>query len=90
MRSTSSCSTDTRTSTPKPFVRPSLPLATLPLTPSCSGLVDAGLIDLKPLVTHRFTLEDAVEAFEIETAVDISRGGTSTLALPPTERATLT
>lgn len=45
-----------------------------------SGLVDAGLIDLKPLVTHRFTLEDAVEAFE--TAVDISRGGTSNFASP--------
>jgi L-iditol 2-dehydrogenase len=30
------------------------------------------LIDLKPLVTHRFQLEDAVEAFEV--ASDISRG----------------
>lgn len=43
------------------------------------GLVEAGLINLKPLVTHRFTLENAVEAFE--TAVDISRGGKQTSSL---------
>lgn len=41
--------------------------------PRAIRLVEGGLINLKPLVTHRFTLENAVEAFE--TAVDISRGG---------------
>lgn len=41
-----------------------------------TGLVEGGLIDLKPLVTHRFTLETAIEAFE--TAVDPSRGGERT------------
>ncbi|KAK4699985.1 hypothetical protein P7C70_g6270, partial [Phenoliferia sp. Uapishka_3] len=46
--------------------------------PKAIRLVEAGLINLKPLVTHRFTLENAVEAFE--TAVDISRGGK--LAIP--------
>lgn len=40
-------------------------------------LVEAGLIDLKPLVTHRYSLEEAKEAFA--TAADISRGGTCTL-----------
>lgn len=40
--------------------------------PKAIRLVSAGLIDLKPLVTHRFQLEDAVEAFEV--ASDISRG----------------
>lgn len=41
--------------------------------PKAIRLVEAGLINLKPLATHRFTLENSVEAFE--TAVDISRGG---------------
>ncbi|KAL8293151.1 hypothetical protein RQP46_000845 [Phenoliferia psychrophenolica] len=40
--------------------------------PKAIRLVESKLINLKPLVTHRFTLENAVEAFE--TAVDISRG----------------
>ncbi|GAA5986177.1 hypothetical protein JCM10908_006444 [Rhodotorula pacifica] len=40
--------------------------------PKAIRLVAGGLIDLKPLVTHRFTLETAVEAFE--TAVDPSSG----------------
>lgn len=40
--------------------------------PRAIRLVSAGLIDLKPLVTHRFQLEEAVEAFEV--ASDISRG----------------
>ncbi|ORY61911.1 L-arabinitol 4-dehydrogenase [Leucosporidium creatinivorum] len=35
-------------------------------------LVEAGYIDLKPLVTHRFTLETAIEAFE--TAADVASG----------------
>lgn len=42
-------------------------------------LVEAGYIDLKPLVTHRFTLETAVEAFE--TAGDVTSGGESSLKL---------
>ncbi|GAA5878913.1 hypothetical protein JCM8547_007551 [Rhodosporidiobolus lusitaniae] len=40
--------------------------------PKAIRLVEAGYINLKPLVTHRFTLETAIEAFE--TAVDVSRG----------------
>jgi len=40
--------------------------------PKAIRLVSAGLIDLKPLVTHRFQLEDAVEAFNV--ASDISTG----------------
>jgi L-iditol 2-dehydrogenase len=40
--------------------------------PKAIRLVAAGLIDLKPLVTHRFQLEDAVEAFAV--ASDITRG----------------
>ena len=40
--------------------------------PKAIRLVSAGLIDLKPLVMHRFQLEDAVEAFQV--ASDISRG----------------
>ena len=40
--------------------------------PKAICLVSAGLIDLKPLVTHQFQLEDAVEAFQV--ASDISRG----------------
>lgn len=39
--------------------------------PKAIRLVSAGLIE-KPLVTHRFQLEDAVEAFEV--ASDIKRG----------------
>jgi len=42
--------------------------------PKAIRLVSAGLIDLKPLVMHRFQLEDAVEAFQV--ASDISRGST--------------
>ncbi|BGP57390.1 hypothetical protein JCM8202_005032 [Rhodotorula sphaerocarpa] len=40
--------------------------------PKAVRLVEGGLIDLKPLVTHRFPLEHAIEAFE--TAADPSRG----------------
>jgi len=40
--------------------------------PKAIRLVADGLIDLKPLVTHRFTLEKAVEAFE--TSADIKSG----------------
>jgi L-iditol 2-dehydrogenase len=40
--------------------------------PKAIRLVSAGLIDLKPLVTHRFQLEEAIKAFEI--ASDISKG----------------
>jgi L-iditol 2-dehydrogenase len=32
--------------------------------PKAISLVSEGLIDLKPLVTHRFTLDQAKEAFE--------------------------
>lgn len=32
--------------------------------PKAIGLVQAGLIDLKPLVTHRFSLEQGREAFK--------------------------
>ncbi|KAI5299003.1 L-arabinitol 4-dehydrogenase, partial [Ascosphaera atra] len=32
--------------------------------PRAIRLVDSGYIDLKPLVTHRFPIEDAVKAFE--------------------------
>ena len=31
--------------------------------PKAIGLVSAGLINLKPLVTHRYTLEEGKEAF---------------------------
>lgn len=31
--------------------------------PKAIGLVSAGLIDLKPLVTHRYTLEEGEKAF---------------------------
>jgi len=40
--------------------------------PKAIRLVSAGLIDVKPMVTHRYALEDAVEAFE--TAVNVSAG----------------
>jgi len=40
--------------------------------PRAIRLVQAGIIDLKPLVTHRFKLEDAVKAFQ--TAADIKAG----------------
>lgn len=33
--------------------------------PKAIRLVSAGLIDLKPLVTHRFPLEKATEAFHV-------------------------
>lgn len=32
--------------------------------PKAIGLVAAGIIDLKPLVSHRFALEDGIKAFE--------------------------
>jgi L-iditol 2-dehydrogenase len=32
--------------------------------PKAISLVAAGIIDLKPLVSHRFALEDGVKAFE--------------------------
>jgi len=40
--------------------------------PKAIRLVAAGLIDVKPLVTHRFTLADALDAFEV--AADYSKG----------------
>lgn len=40
--------------------------------PKAIRLVQAGLIDLRPLVTHRFKLEDATDAFEV--ASDITKG----------------
>ena len=40
--------------------------------PKAIRLVSGGVIDLKALVTHRFKLEDAVEAFEV--ASDVSKG----------------
>ncbi|KAK4053078.1 hypothetical protein OIV83_001813 [Microbotryomycetes sp. JL201] len=40
--------------------------------PRAIRLVEGGLINLKPLVTHRFTLENAIQAFE--TAADIKSG----------------
>lgn len=33
--------------------------------PKAINLVAEGLIDLKPLVTHRFTLEEGIEAFSV-------------------------
>lgn len=32
--------------------------------PKAIGLVSSGLINLKPLVTHRFTLEEGEQAFQ--------------------------
>jgi L-iditol 2-dehydrogenase len=40
--------------------------------PKALRLVGAGLIDLKPLVTHRFKLEEAVKAFHM--AADPTQG----------------
>jgi L-iditol 2-dehydrogenase len=40
--------------------------------PKAIRLVTAGLIDVKPLVTHRFAIEDALDAFEV--AADYSKG----------------
>eukprot|EP01117_Protostelium_nocturnum_P006119 TRINITY_DN2205_c0_g1_i1.p1 TRINITY_DN2205_c0_g1~~TRINITY_DN2205_c0_g1_i1.p1 ORF type:complete len:387 (-),score=124.73 TRINITY_DN2205_c0_g1_i1:96-1256(-) len=40
--------------------------------PKAIRLVEAGLINVKPLVTHRYSLENAVDAFE--TAHDFSKG----------------
>ena len=40
--------------------------------PKAIRLVAGGLIDVKPLVTHRFKLEESLEAFEI--AADYSKG----------------
>jgi L-iditol 2-dehydrogenase len=40
--------------------------------PKAVRLVAAGLINLKPLVTHRFKLEDAVDAFHL--AADPTQG----------------
>ena len=35
--------------------------------PRAIGLVASGMIDVKPLVTHRFSLEDGLKAFETVT-----------------------
>lgn len=40
--------------------------------PKAIRLVAGGLINIKPLVTHRFALEDAVAAFHV--AADPSQG----------------
>ena len=40
--------------------------------PKAIRLVAGGLIDIKPLVTHRFPLEDAVSAFHV--AADPAQG----------------
>lgn len=40
--------------------------------PKAIRLVAGGLIDLKPLVTHRFALENAVDAFHV--AADPAQG----------------
>lgn len=40
--------------------------------PKAIRLVSAGIINLKPLVTHRFALEDAVSAFQV--AADPAQG----------------
>lgn len=40
--------------------------------PKAIRLVAGGLIDLKPLVTHRFKLEEAVQAFHV--AADPKQG----------------
>lgn len=40
--------------------------------PKAIRLVSEGLIDLKPLVTHRFPLNEAVDAFQV--AADPSQG----------------
>jgi len=40
--------------------------------PKAIRLVSGGLINVKPLVTHRFALEDAVEAFKV--ASDYRKG----------------
>ena len=40
--------------------------------PKAIRLINGGLIDLKPLVTHRFALEDVVQAFHV--AADPSQG----------------
>ncbi len=45
--------------------------------PRAIRLVRSGLVDLTPLVTHRFPLEDAVEAFT--TAADHSTGAIKVL-----------
>lgn len=33
--------------------------------PKAISLIAAGIVDLKPLVSHRFTLEDGVKAFDV-------------------------
>jgi len=40
--------------------------------PKAIRLVSSGLIDVKPLVTHRFALEDAIDAFQV--AADPAQG----------------
>jgi len=40
--------------------------------PKAIRLIAGGLIDVKPLVTHRFSLEDAIAAFHV--AADPSQG----------------
>lgn len=53
--------------------------------PKAIRLVEAGLIDLKPLVTHRFTLETAIEAFK--TAIDVASGGKQPVRRPATTKS---
>ena len=45
--------------------------------PKAIRLVESGVLNLKPLVTHRFDLEDAVKAFE--TAADMKSGAIKVL-----------
>ena len=33
--------------------------------PAALSLIASGLIDVKPLITHRFTIQEAVQAFEM-------------------------
>jgi L-iditol 2-dehydrogenase len=40
--------------------------------PKAIRLISAGLINVKPLVTHRFALEDAIDAFHV--AADPAQG----------------
>ncbi|KAK0499638.1 L-arabinitol 4-dehydrogenase [Armillaria luteobubalina] len=40
--------------------------------PKAIRLISGGLIDMKPLVTHRFALEDAMDAFNV--AADLTQG----------------
>jgi L-iditol 2-dehydrogenase len=40
--------------------------------PKAIRLISAGLVNVKPLVTHRFTLENAIDAFHV--AADPAQG----------------